>query len=980
MLLTWRSLTLVPSVVLRVAAVLAAALILPQAAHAAPQVIDAIVVKFNDVAPTTEAVPSQERQMQLAKSVQSGFASMGRTRDGAYRFALNPPLPLDEARALLTRVRSDSGVLYANFSSVQDALNPSPRLREKNGSSRLTIFRFMVKYRDPALQANASANLPLASPQLAHIAAVAGQPVAHDRVLGGGEYLVDLMYRITEDQAVDIAAALEADPGIEYADPDWPMFPMLVPNDTLYAQQWHYQSGAGGANLPGAWSLTTGVAGVNIAVIDTGILSGHPDLAGKFVGGYDFVHEWITANDGQPVQPGGCLPTGNPNNPPCVSDRDPDPNDPGDWLTIGDNNGSTYGGWLTGCGVGGSSFHGSHVAGTIAAATNNGSGVAGINWVGKVVPHRVLGRCGGYTSDIVDAVYWSVNNPVAGLPANPNPARVLNLSLGGKHVCSASEQSAYNAALAAGAVVAVAAGNSNDDASLYSPSSCNGVITVGANQGEGAKAYYGNYGASLEITAPGGGKRVPPNQATFDLVLSTLNSGIQIDRGDGVMEASSPDPAGYNYVGYQGTSMATPHIAGISSLVLSRDPSLTPSQVLAKLTSTARAFPTIGTTCDTTSNPRPPSSSWFSCQCTTGICGAGIVDATAAVTATVPPSPTLRKGRDFDGNGRKDILWRDASSGATQMWTMYGPTASATATLLTNTSWVPTHTGFFDADNNADILWRNTATGDTTLWFMNGTNFVSGGSLLVSPVWSVTHVADFNGDGKADLLWHNSSTGATAMWLLNGGLTATATATLLTSPNWNAIFTGDFNGDGKADIVWYNNATGETAIWLMNGTTFLSGTVVLANANWHVVAVADFNGDGKDDLLWRNASTGETAIWLMNGTTMTSGAIILTNTQWVPTLTGDFNGDGKADLVFYNASTGQTALWLMNGVTMTSGAIVLTNAQWQAAQVADVDGDGMTDIIWNNTVTGAKSLWTMNGLARKSGNNLPIAPTFQVVP
>ena len=979
MLFTWRSITHVPSVLLGAAA-LAAALILPQAAQAAPGLVDAIVVKWNDVTPATDAVPGPERQLQLAKSMQSGFASMGRTRDGAYRFALNPPLPIDEARALITRVRSDGTVLYADFSSVQEALDPSPRLRQKSGSTRPTIQRFMVKYRDPGLQASAAANVPLPSTQLAQIATVAGQPVAHERVLGGGEYLVHLMYRITEDQAVDIAAALEADPSVEYADPDWPMYPMAVPNDPLYAQQWHYQSGAGGANLPGAWDLTTGQTGVNVAVIDTGILSGHPDLAGKFVGGYDFIHEWITSNDGQPVQPGGCLPTQNPNTAPCVNDRDPDPNDPGDWLTINDNNGVTYGGWLMNCGVGGSSFHGSHVAGTIAAATNNGSGVAGINWVGKVVPHRVLGRCGGYTSDIVDAVYWSVNNPIPGLPANTNPARVLNLSLGGKHLCSATEQNAYNAALAAGAVVAVAAGNNDDDTSLYSPSGCNGVITVGANQGEGAKAYYGNYGAGVEITAPGGGKRVPPNNATFDLVLSTLNSGIQIDRGDGVMEGSSPDPAGYNYVGYQGTSMASPHIAGISSLILSRDPSLTPAQVLAKLTSTARSFPTIGTTCDTTSNPRPPSSTWFSCQCTTSICGAGIVDATAAVTATVPPTPTLRKGRDFDGNGRKDILWRDATSGTTQMWTMYGPTASAVANLLTSTAWMPLFTGFFDADNNADILWYNQSTGDTSLWFMNGVNFVSGGTLLTSPVWKPIQVADFNGDGRADVLWYNTSTHATAMWLLNGGLVPTATASLLTSPDWNVIFTGDFNGDGMADLVWYNSLTHETAIWLMNGTTFVSGSVILANANWNVVGVADFNGDGKSDLLWRNASTGETAIWLMNGTTMSSGQIVLTNTQWVPTLTGDFNGDGKADLVFYNASTGQTALWLMNGVSMTSGAIVLTNAQWQAVQVADVDGDGMTDIIWNNTVTGAKSLWTMNGLARKSGNNLPITTTYAVVP
>jgi serine protease len=185
------------------------------------------------------------------------------------------------------------------------------------------------------------------------------------------------------------------------------------------------------------------------------------------------------------------------------------------------------------------------------------------------------------------------------VPANPSPARVLNLSLGGTGSCDTATQNAINSALAAGAVVVVAAGNSNSDASGFTPANCNGVITVAATGRQGQRASYSNYGATVEISAPGG--------SDGQAILSTLNNGT-----------TSPNPSGYDYVYYQGTSMATPHVTGIASLMLSVDPSLTPAQVLATIQTTARAFPT-GTVRD----------------CTTALCGSGIVDAAAALRALV---------------------------------------------------------------------------------------------------------------------------------------------------------------------------------------------------------------------------------------------------------------------------------------------------------------------------------------------------------
>lgn len=217
----------------------------------------------------------------------------------------------------------------------------------------------------------------------------------------------------------------------------------------------------------------------------------------------------------------------------------------------------------------------------------------------------MLGKCGGYTSDIADAMVWASGGSVPGVPANPNPARVLNLSLGGLGACDTTTQNAINAALAAGAVVVVAAGNSDADARNYSPSSCNGVITVAATGRQGQRASYSNFGPAVEISAPGGDGA--------DGVLSTLNNS-----------PTSPQPGNYTYAYYQGTSMATPHVAGIASLMLSVNGSLTPAQVLAKIQSSARAFPT-GTVRD----------------CTTALCGAGIIDATAAVQAAIGTTATM---------------------------------------------------------------------------------------------------------------------------------------------------------------------------------------------------------------------------------------------------------------------------------------------------------------------------------------------------
>jgi serine protease len=378
-----------------------------------------------------------------------------------------------------------------------------------------------------------------------------------------GALVLRLDRRLEPAAAEALARALAAAPEVEYAEPDRLLQPMFVPNDSRYGDQWHYFEATAGLNLPPAWDKATG-SGVNVAVIDTGVRP-HADLVANLLPGYDFIGDLFVANDG--------------------NGRDGDASDPGDAVSAGE------------CGTGqpaqSSSWHGTHVAGTIAAVTNNGSGVAGVAFGAKVVPVRALGKCGGYTSDIADAIVWSSGGSVSGVPANANPARVLNLSLGGGGSCGTTTQNAINSARSRGAVVVVAAGNSNVNASNATPANCGGVITVAAVGRTGAKAYYSNFGSVVDVAAPGGDMR----SGTADGILSTLNSGSN---------APGADTLAY----YQGTSMATPHVAGAVALMLSANPALTPDDVETRLKANTRAFPA---TCSQ--------------------CGTGLVDANAAVDA-----------------------------------------------------------------------------------------------------------------------------------------------------------------------------------------------------------------------------------------------------------------------------------------------------------------------------------------------------------
>ena len=471
----------------------------------------------------------------------------------------------------------------------------------------LETDRIIVKYKDAAPSAKGLAKMAVAlgsdrKAKLDRAGQQFGMLVRESHSIATGARVFKLNGRKGLKEVEALAAEMMArDPSIEYAEPDRIMTHMATANDPYYAQQWHYTDTVGGLRLPTAWDKSTGT-GVIVAVIDTGYRP-HADLSGQFLAGYDFISTAAIGNDG--------------------NGRDSDASDPGDWVAANE------------CGSGypasGSSWHGTHVAGTVAAKTNNSLGVAGVAYNAKIVPVRVLGKCGGYTSDIADAITWSSGGTVSGVPNIATKAKVLNMSLGGGGACDATTQSAINGARSRGSVVVVAAGNDNMNVSNASPANCSGVIAVAATGKTGGRASYSNYGTLVDVAAPGG-------DGSYS-VISTLNSGTS-------------SPGSDNYAGYQGTSMATPHVAGVAALMFAAKSTLTPDQVESMLKSTARAFPA---TCSG--------------------CGTGIVDATAAVNAAlgtvVTPGPTIA---EVESNNTTATASMISTSGTTVNGTMASST------------------------------------------------------------------------------------------------------------------------------------------------------------------------------------------------------------------------------------------------------------------------------------------------------------------
>ncbi|WP_175839953.1 S8 family peptidase [Burkholderia arboris] len=413
---------------------------------------------------------------------------------------------------------------------------------------------------------------PVTGSARAYASTVAQAPVnvQVERMISNGAAVLSLGQRMASSDAAALAQAFAADSDVDYAEPDHPMQIRDTPSDPLYSQQWYLSDPTAGIDLPPAWTVTKGSPTVVTAVLNTGYRP-HADIVGNLLPGYSFITNVNTSNNGL--------------------SRGPDATDPGDWVTQQELSNASGPYYQCESQPSDSSWHGTRVMGVIGATANNGTGIAGVSWLGRILPVRVLGKCGGVTSDIADGMRWAAGIPVNGVPTNPTPAKVINLSLGGVGACSTTFQQAIDDVTAKGVTVVVAAGNDGLSTGLDQPANCRGVISVGATDATGRRASFSNFGADVSLSAPGVN------------ILSTSNTG-------------TTTPGSDTYGLANGTSLATPQVTGVAALMLSVNGNLTPAQIQQKLQGGTRAAKLAAGT-----------------SCTAMPAGSGILDAGAAVAA-----------------------------------------------------------------------------------------------------------------------------------------------------------------------------------------------------------------------------------------------------------------------------------------------------------------------------------------------------------
>lgn len=539
--------------------------------------------------------------------------------------------------------------------------NTTPGPIDHPGTPTGSVARLIVKLRPSADDRKYIQGLATGDGTATRVSAL-GQRLglAHrgSRSLGGNLSVLLLERPLSGSELGSALELLRTDPEVEFVEIDQRRRAQALPADPLYPDQWYLQAAQPAAvNFTAAWDLSTGTNDTVIAVLDTGIRFEHPDLGrsgvvpgGRLLAGHDFVSgesssSFVSANDG--------------------NGWDADPSDPGDWVSRSE----AASGPLARCEETDSSWHGTRVAGMLGAISDNMEGIAGGTWNTPILPVRVLGKCGGYDSDIIAAMRWAAGLNVPGVPVNQTPARILNLSLGGSGNCTSSYRQAIDDLDAAGVLVVAAAGNAHGP--VETPANCPGVLAVAGLRHIGTKVGYSSLGSQVGISAPAGNcVNLDPNLPCLFALKTTANSGTSVP---GLSTYTGDTVSTGNY----GTSFATPIVAAIAGLMHALNDELDNSEMIARIKQGARPFPAPDPaipTCPTLD------SLTAQCNCTTSTCGAGMADAPGALVEALRPMARIAAadnatvGETITVDGTASGAARGRSIAAYQ-WNVSGSTA-----------------------------------------------------------------------------------------------------------------------------------------------------------------------------------------------------------------------------------------------------------------------------------------------------------------
>ena len=740
-----------------------------------------------------------------------------------------------------------------------------------------------------------------------------------------------------------LAKALQNNPNIEYAEPNYIVRLAATPNDPSFAQLWGLKNtaqpiqgnpGAAGADIDieSAWNVTTGSSAVVIGVVDTGIDYTHPDLAANM---------W--------VNPGG---KGNPN---CAAG------------TFGFNAINDT------CNPMDDEDHGTHVAGTIGAVGNNSKGVTGVNWTTSLMALKFLGADGyGTTADAVAAIDFAIQAKIDGVNV-----RVLSNSWGGGPFSKALLD-VINKANEQDILFVAAAGNDNvnNDTYPHYPSSyaAANVISVAATDSRDGRAYFSNYGPkSVHLGAPG----------------AAVYSTLPFSR--------------YEY--YSGTSMATPHVTGVAALILAQNPSLTTAQVKSAILDNVDPIPSLAGI--TTTGGRlnaakalgAPASPDFTLSIApssrtvvrgnaasytvtvvpangfTGSVELSVTGLPAGTTATFTPSSTTStstltivtsgttplSSASLTVTGSSGALTR--SSFATLSTVLSQPLAPCPSfTLLSYQASASTSVAIadFNRDGKGDVIVTETEANRVRIRLSNNT-------LWTYPVGTAplsAAAADFNGDGRLDVATANSGSNDVSILLANGDTSFQAAVAYGAGASPFSVATGDFNGDGKADLAVANNGSSNVSVLLGQGNGTFAAAVNYATASgpfW--VTPADFDRDGRLDLAVANFNANNVSLLRGNGDgTFQTATTVAAGAAPTSIAAADFDRDGLLDLAVTNYSAGKVSVLSGNGNGTFDAAVAFTVGNAPASVAAgDVNGDGQVDLVVANSDSNTLSILRGNG-------------------